>query len=104
MPKPPNLSRRRSSPLHREAGAFRGDGVGIIVVEPDAALAEVAELDALPLRHVDGHAAGAIAAADQLVGAGRPVVEGADGRYRSVEDVVGQHELNLGAGAVRNDA
>src|SRR5918998_484481 len=103
MPRPPNLSRQRS-PSHRDAGALRGDGVGVLVVEPDAALAEVAELDALSLRDGDGHAAGAVAAADQLVGAGRPVVERADGRDRAVEDVVGQHELDLGAGAVRGDA
>ena len=55
----------------------------VLVVEPDAALAEVAELDALALGNGDGHAAGPVCPTDELVGAGGPVVERADGRGRS---------------------
>ena len=52
--------------------------VDIGVVEPVAALAEVAEADRLPGRERDGDAARAVAAAAQQMGARAPVVEVAD--------------------------
>jgi hypothetical protein len=78
--------------------------VSVLVVEPDPTLGEVAELDPLALGHGHGDATGAVAAAEELVHAGLPVVEGADRGDRAIVDVVGHDELDLGVGAVGGDA
>src|SRR5688572_22074243 len=86
-----------------DQGSFRGDRVGIFVVKPDTARTEVAELHRLTSRDGNAYAPHAVAAAYQLVGTRHPVVEGADRRNRSVVNIVGEHELNAGAGAVGLD-
>ena len=59
-------AQRRRLPLQREPGALRGDRVGVLVVEPDAALAEGAELDALALGHGRRDAAGPVGTTNGL--------------------------------------
>jgi MFS transporter, DHA3 family, multidrug efflux protein len=86
-----------------DQGAFRRDGVGVLVVEPDTAGSEVAELDRLACRHCDAYAPRTVAAAYQLVGSRHPVVEGPDCRNRSVVDVIWQDELDSSAGSVGFD-
>ena len=99
-----DLSWRRLTPdLGVDQRALWCDRVGILVVEPDAARTEVAELDRLTGRHRHADAPRTVAAAYQLVGTWHPVVEGPDCRNRSVVDVVRQDELDAGAGAVGLD-
>ena len=78
--------------------ALVGDHVRILVVEPDATVGQVAEGDLLAGRDSHGDATGAVAALDQLVLAGGPVVEGADRGDGAGRRVVGEDELDLGGG------
>src|SRR6478736_2070900 len=88
-------------PLDADQCLLALEQMGVLVVEPGAARSQVAEPDLFARRYLHAHAAGAVAPADEFVHAGRPVVERADHRHRTVVDVVGQDELNAGRPAAR---
>src|SRR5690348_10576473 len=84
--------------------AVRGvDAVGGVVVEPDAAGGEVAEA-VFAGRQVDRDGTGAVAAADEAVGTGGPVVERADDADVAVRLVGRQAEGDAGLGAEKPGA
>src|SRR5664279_1131100 len=75
--------------------ATRSIGGHFRVVEPDTTRAEVAEAHVLAGRHGHARTARAVGAPHQLVRAGAPVVEGADGGHRAVMHVVRKDERKL---------
>ncbi|SDO87608.1 inner membrane transporter RhtA [Nakamurella panacisegetis] len=72
------LGHQRRSRSDADERSVVGDLVGIGVVEPDAAHAEVAEPDLLAPGHGHADAAGPVAAPHQPVGARTPVIERPD--------------------------
>jgi hypothetical protein len=72
------------------------DRFEVWIIEPSPTRAQVAEAQLGARTDSYGHAARAVAAADQLMAPRRPVIECADGRDRAIVNVVGKNEENLG--------